>query len=105
MLGSRPVFKLPGELLSRRRVELDSITAHFALGGVRVIERETGTLERIKARATALSPLAVIQRGYSITFSKETGAVVRSPADVDLGAPLRIKLANGDLDAEVTGKE
>lgn len=105
MLGSRPVFKLPGELLSRRRVELDSITARFALGGVRVIERETGTLERIKARATALSPLAVLQRGYSITFSKETGAVIRSPADVDLGAPLRIKLANGDLDAEVTGKE
>ena len=105
VLASRPVFRLKAEMLSRRRAELDARRSRLALAGVRTVERETGTLERIKARATALSPLAVLQRGYSITFSKETGAVVRSPADVDLGAPLRIKLANGDLDAEVTGKE
>jgi exodeoxyribonuclease VII large subunit len=70
-----------------------------------VVERETGTLERIKARATALSPLAVLERGYSITFDKLTGDVIRGPDDVELGAPVRIKLAGGDLDAEVTGKE
>ena len=105
ILYSRPVFNLPGELLYGSTVELSSVKARLALAGVRVIERETGTLERIKAQATALSPLAVLERGYSITFNRETGAVVRAPADVGPGAPLRIKLAGGELEAEVTGKE
>jgi exodeoxyribonuclease VII large subunit len=53
----------------------------------------------------ALSPLAVLERGYSITFDQGTGKVLRSSAEVDEGAALRIKLASGGLDAEVTGKE
>jgi exodeoxyribonuclease VII large subunit len=105
VLVCRPIFRLSGELLSRRLAELEARTSRLGLGGVRAIERETGNLERIKARAHALSPIAVLERGYSITFDKKTGAVVRSSDEVGLGAPLRIKLAKGDLDAEVTGKE
>jgi exodeoxyribonuclease VII large subunit len=105
VLVSRPVFRLSSELVSGRSAQLEAMRSRLALGGVRAIERETGNLERIKARAQALSPLAVLERGYSITFDSRTGAVVRSPDEVGLGAPLRIKLAKGDLDAEVTGKE
>lgn len=105
VLVSRPVFRLSSKLLTRRAVQLEARRSRLALGGVRAIERETGNLERIKARAQALSPLAVLERGYSIAFDSKTGAVVRSSDDVDLGALLKIKLAKGDLDAEVTGKE
>jgi exodeoxyribonuclease VII large subunit len=62
-------------------------------------------LEKTKARVHALSPQAVLERGYSITFNRETGEVVRAVDEVDVGTPLRIRLAAGALDADVTGKE
>ncbi|PKQ28720.1 MAG: exodeoxyribonuclease VII large subunit [Candidatus Anoxymicrobium japonicum] len=83
VIVSRPVFGRPDEMLARQRI----------------------ALERAKARVTALSPLAVLKRGYSITLEKSTGKVVRSAADVVVGAALKIKLESGVLDAEVTGKE
>ena len=68
-------------------------------------DRKRGMLETVEARVTALSPLAVLDRGYSITFDKATGAVVRSSDEVTEGSALNIRLAHGGLQAEVTGKE
>ena len=96
--GSRKCWRL---VLSR----LEERASRLCLAAARVVEKERSNLERIVARAEALSPLAVLERGYSITFNKETGLVIRTPEDVELGSQLRVRLAKGSLDAEVTGKE
>lgn len=49
----------------------------------------------------ALSPLNVLDRGYSITTSKKTGKAVTSGKDVKKGDTVRIRLAKGQLDATV----
>ncbi len=49
----------------------------------------------------ALSPLRVLDRGYSITTSKKTGKAVTSGKDVIKGDTVRIRLAQGQLDATV----
>ena len=49
----------------------------------------------------ALSPLNVLDRGYSITTSKRTGKAVVSGAQVKKGDTVRIRLAKGQLDATV----
>lgn len=105
VIACRPVFRRPEALLAHDRRRLDSAASSLSGGAVREIERKRGVLERLKGRALALSPLAVLERGYSITFRKDTGAVVRSSDEVDAGAAVKIKLASGSLDAEVTGKE
>jgi exodeoxyribonuclease VII large subunit len=102
---ARAVFRRPAELLASRGRDLEDSRAGVEAAAVRHIEKKRSALERVKARAMALSPLAVLERGYSITFDQATGKVVRSSAEVDEGAALRIKLASGGLDAEVTGKE
>jgi exodeoxyribonuclease VII large subunit len=51
----------------------------------------------------ALSPLAVLARGYSICLTPE-GRVVRSAESVDIGANVDIRLHEGRLSATVTGK-
>lgn len=104
-VASRPVFTRSAELLARRARELEGARARVSAGAERDIEKKRGALERAKARAMALSPLAVLERGYSITFDRATGKVVRSSAEVDAGAAVKIKLSSGSLDAEVTGKE
>lgn len=48
----------------------------------------------------ALSPLAVLSRGYSIT--KHDGKVITAKADVSIGDTISISLSDGDILAEVT---
>ena len=49
----------------------------------------------------ALSPLAILARGYSITQDAESGAVLRSAADTAVKRKVRIRLAAGHLGARV----
>src|SRR3989442_3501127 len=54
-----------------------------------------------RERLLALSPDAVLSRGYSITQDAETGAVVRVASDTAVDRKLRIRLAAGRLGARV----
>jgi exodeoxyribonuclease VII large subunit len=49
----------------------------------------------------ALSPLAVLERGYAICLTPE-GRVVRSAASVDVGSDVKVQLHEGSLSAKVT---
>ncbi|MCC7307923.1 MAG: exodeoxyribonuclease VII large subunit [Acidobacteria bacterium] len=60
-------------------------------------------LENAMARLNALSPLGVLTRGYSIT-QKTSGEIVRDPHQITAGEPIRITLAGGRIDAEITRK-
>jgi len=49
----------------------------------------------------SLSPLAVLNRGYSITFRPATGEVIREAMKVAAGEEVTIVLARGELTASV----
>jgi len=51
-------------------------------------------------RMEALSPLAVLRRGYSVTTAGD-GVVVKRAQDVKTGARLTTRLADGNLISEV----
>jgi exodeoxyribonuclease VII large subunit len=52
----------------------------------------------------ALSPLAVLNRGYALVRAAN-GALLTSSANTAAGDTLHIRLASGALDATVTSKE
>jgi exodeoxyribonuclease VII large subunit len=58
-------------------------------------------LEHRRQRLVALSPDAVLSRGYSITQDAESGAVIRSAAATTVDRKLRIRLGAGRLGARV----
>lgn len=65
--------------------------------------RERGqALDLVYRKILALSPMAVLERGYGIVYRKDQ--VVRRVGQVKLGELLKIKLARGGLFAEVKGK-
>ncbi|MHB8873038.1 MAG: exodeoxyribonuclease VII large subunit [Myxococcaceae bacterium] len=97
---------------------------HLQRQHLRGLRGELATLERhaasdagrsfhaLAARLDAMSPLAVLARGYSVTFRRADGAVVRRAADVALGDEVAIRLAAPgsrtiseceEVDATVTG--
>jgi exodeoxyribonuclease VII large subunit len=57
----------------------------------------------ISDRLNALSPLAVLERGYSITTDAGTGRVLKSVAEARNASRLMTKLADGSVESEVTG--
>jgi exodeoxyribonuclease VII large subunit len=59
---------------------------------------------RIAHTLDALSPLAVLERGYAICLGQD-GRVVRSADAVKLDQTVRVKLHQGSLAARVTAKE
>ena len=58
----------------------------------------------IASQLRALSPLAVLDRGFSITRLKG-GAIIRDAADVGAGAVLQTQVARGVLESKVISKE
>ncbi|NNM97695.1 MAG: exodeoxyribonuclease VII large subunit [Candidatus Dormibacteraeota bacterium] len=56
-------------------------------------------------RLEALSPLAVLGRGYSITFRSDTGQVIRDGAQVAPGADIVTRLQRGTVRSKVTAVE
>ena len=62
--------------------------------------RGEGRLARLEAHLTQLSPLKILERGYSIVENAE-GRVVKSGDDAPAGSVIRVRLAEGRLAARV----
>ena len=66
------------------------------------IEKKRTAIRESKSKLTALSPLNILNRGYSITRLSAANQVVRNAGDVRPGDRLQILLGSGSLEAETT---
>jgi exodeoxyribonuclease VII large subunit len=80
---------------ARARAAMDNAIA-------RRLARAGRRLSEAAARLDALSPLAVLGRGYALVRRADDGRIVRSVADVRVGESLELELASGGLAAQVT---
>jgi exodeoxyribonuclease VII large subunit len=62
-----------------------------------ILSNNSSGFRELAARLQALSPLAILSRGYSITRSMPHAAVIRNSKDVRIGQDLEILLARGAL--------
>ena len=99
-LRSRPVLAHPHQAVSVRAEEVAALLhrVHRTLG--HRLDRAVDDLQHVRARVRALSPAATLERGYAVV-QRADGAVVRSPAQVEIGDRLRVRLAEGELGATV----
>ena len=67
---------------------------------VRIINTRRTRLDRASAGLEALSPLAVLSRGYALVYAAD-GKLLRSVADTAVGQTIRARVAHGTLEAEV----
>ena len=67
----------------------------------RRLERQRGRLQRAEQSLSALSPRAVLGRGYAIVSSAD-GRVVRRSEDLAFGERIHVQLAEGEVDAIVS---
>jgi len=85
--------------LGRERDRLALVHERLRRAPSLAVERKRAALAQSAARLRALSPRATLSRGYAIVRT-DTG-VVRSPAAVRSGQPLRVEVAEGEFGARV----
>ena len=68
----------------------------------RVVDRRKRRVGELAARLDALSPLAVLGRGYALARRVEDDRIVRREADLGLDDELDLQLAEGRIGARVT---
>lgn len=87
--------------LGRIRTRLVSADGRLGGASVRSRHRADGRLRATAARLEALSPLAVLGRGYAVCWNAERTAAVRDAAQVADGDRVRVTLAHGELNCHV----
>lgn len=80
--------------LRHARAVLDSRTARLLRSGEALLQRPANRLERAGARLAALSPLAVLQRGYALAFTAD-GKLLRSAGQLAPGETMVTRFAEG----------
>jgi exodeoxyribonuclease VII large subunit len=91
----------PRARLAAQRARLAAAIGLLERVARRSIERARDGLASAAARLDALSPLAVLGRGYAIVRLGSGGPVVRSPEQVKAGEGLLVRVAEGEIEATV----
>ena len=86
----------PASRLARAHHELDALVARRDGAMRRGLEARRGQLGQLGAGMAALSPLAVLDRGFAMVVRGD-GGLVRDAAQVSRGERLQIRLARGAL--------
>ena len=57
----------------------------------------------MRARVRSLSPQSTLDRGYAVV-QKSNGDLVRNPRDVKVGELVQLRLAKGEIGAQITSE-
>ena len=90
-------------VLAGIRRELESRTTAMAAAIKTALFRKRSRLEALEHQIKALSPVAILDRGYALVFDA-SGNLVKSSDQVRAGDEISARLANGTISARVEGK-
>lgn len=89
----------PKDRLREQAQRLDDLLLRLERAMRTRLERRRATVEQWMGKLGALSPLKVLERGYSIVRAEDPaafGTVIRSASDIQSGQKLRITFHDGD---------
>jgi exodeoxyribonuclease VII large subunit len=90
-------------VLSGMRRYLASHTTAIASAMHTALLRRRSRLEQLQHQLKALSPVAILERGYALVFDS-SGKLIKNSAQVEVGDEISARLAHGSLTAKVEKK-
>ena len=91
-------------VLAGIRRDLASHTATVASSMRTILLRNRARLEQFEHQLRALSPVAILERGYALVFDS-SGKLIKSSKNIEKGEQISARLAEGSLKARVEDKE
>ncbi|HJH27041.1 MAG TPA: exodeoxyribonuclease VII large subunit, partial [Methanophagales archaeon] len=87
------------------RQTVDEIKRSITAEITHLIALHRKSLHAITGKLDALSPLAILERGYSICSRLPEGEIIRSVEDISIGDMLKILFRDGEAVSEVKEKK
>ncbi|GAB6156101.1 exodeoxyribonuclease VII large subunit [Desulfosporosinus burensis] len=103
-ISNKGPLKDPFWRIDQNRQRLDTLQMRLQEGMTRFVADKNGILNLFAAKLNLLSPLAILGRGYSLTYD-QTGNLLRSVEQVECRQQIRVRLGEGSLRCEVLEKE
>lgn len=100
-LKKRYGFQRPSDLLLTLSQRIDDLSDRIIRAEAIRLDRLRQRWEALNRNLTHLSPLAVLERGYSITFTHPEGLVVKDAKTLKAGQLLTTRLAKGKVNSRV----
>ena len=90
----------PEALLGRSRVRIETLQARIQTQMQNLLQRRTQSLKAYFSLLDSLSPLRVVERGYSIV--KAEGQIIKDSKSLKLGQEIQVRFAKGEALAKIT---
>lgn len=90
--------------IEQNRQRLDLLSTGLEQGMTRFVSDKNGILKLLATKLDLLSPLAILGRGYSLTYSQE-GNILRSSTEAKVGEEVKVRLNEGSLTCKVMNKQ
>ena len=103
-VAGKRVMRSPDSFLDYRRETLDRVTDKLFTAWDNGFERRCNRLATLVGRIDALSPLAVLTRGYGAAFS-EDGKPITKAASLPKGKRFTLRLSDGTVNAVSEGAD
>jgi exodeoxyribonuclease VII large subunit len=104
-LERRPALRRPLDRLRQLDQELDEWSDRLGRAIRQCLADNHQLLQHLAARLHALSPLQVLQRGYSLTWKEGERALLRSTQQLSVGDVVITRLARGQIRSRVESLE
>lgn len=95
-------LKNPRDRIQDLQLRFDDWSERLAAAVRRRVERARDRVQHLEGELKALSPLLVLERGYSIAFDGE-GRAVRSSRQLPSGTRFELRLHDGSISADSAG--
>lgn len=95
----------PGEQVIYARRQSDALGRRLAAAMQALMKDKQAGFDAALRQLDALSPLKVMQRGYSLVYNEKETALIKSIHQIQPGDLVRVRLADGRLDCHVWAME
>ena len=97
----RYAFKQPLFLIEQYQQSLDEEVKSLSQGLNFFVVKKTQALETARVRLKALSPVAILERGYSITMTMPGSKIIKDSSKAKGGMRIKTRLAKGELTSRI----
>jgi exodeoxyribonuclease VII large subunit len=94
----------PRHLVDLKRQKLADLSRRMDVSIRTDLQARVQRIVALERHLNAVSPQAVLNRGYSITTRKKTGAIIRSARETRVGERLATQFADGTVESTVEDK-
>ena len=101
LLASSRAMRAPSAVIAEKQMRIDELAVRMHNAMDKQMQSRAQGLAANIGRLEALSPLAVLSRGYAVTY-REDGELVTSVEPIKEGQGITVRYQDGSVDARVT---